>query len=57
MQRAGRQRLRLWPSAQLRGLFESHPRTSAIAMVAPLDETASLPERNGPNEVALLDHI
>lgn len=57
MQRAGRQRLRLWPAGQLRGLFESHERTSAIAMVAPLDETAPLPERNGPTELALIDHI
>jgi hypothetical protein len=57
MQRAARQRLRLWPAAQLRGLFESHQRQSAIAMVAPLDETAPLPERNGPAELALLDHI
>ncbi|MCA1827004.1 MAG: GNAT family N-acetyltransferase [Myxococcales bacterium] len=57
MQRAGRQRLRLWPAGPLRGLFESQPRTSAIAMIAPLDETASLPERNGPTELALLDHI
>ena len=57
MHRAGRQRLRLWPAAQLRGLFESHDRMSAIAMIAPLDETAPVPERKGPNELALLDHI
>ena len=57
MQRAGRQRLRFWPVAQMRGLFEPQERTSAIAMIAPLDDTAPLPERNGPTELALLDHI
>ena len=57
MQRTGRQRLRLWPASQLRGLFESRERTSAIAMVAPLDHTAPVPERGGPTELALLDHI
>lgn len=57
MQRAGRQRVRLWPAGQLRGMFESHQRTSAIAMIAPLDDAASLPERSGPAELALLDHI
>ena len=57
MQRGGRQRLRFWPVAQMRGLFEPQERTSAIAMIAPLDDTAPLPERNGPTELALLDHI
>ncbi len=57
MQRAARQRLRIWPAAGLRGLFEEAERTSAIAMIAPLDETAPLPDRGGPAELALLDHI
>jgi hypothetical protein len=57
MQRAGRPRLRLWPSAQLRGLFAESERTSAIAMVAPLAADAPLPEQGGPGELALLDHI
>jgi hypothetical protein len=57
MQRAARQRLRIWPSAGLSGLFEAAERTSAIAMIAPLDETAPLPDRGGPAELALLDHI
>ena len=57
MHRAGRQRLRLWPASQLRGLFESQQRASAIAMLAPLDDSAPLPDRSGPAELALLDHI
>lgn len=57
MQRASRPRLRLWPAAQLRGLFSSSERTHAIAMLAPLDDTAPLPASGGPAEVALLDHI
>ncbi|MGZ6143124.1 MAG: GNAT family N-acetyltransferase [Myxococcales bacterium] len=57
MHRAGRQRLRLWPAGQLRGLFESKARTSAIAMIAPLDDLAPLPGKGGPTELALLDHI
>jgi hypothetical protein len=57
MQRAGRTKLRLWPAGQLRGLFADGERTSALAMVAPLDDTATLPERGGPAELALLDHI
>lgn len=57
MQRAGRLRLRVWPAAQLRGLFAATERNSAIAMVAPLDDTAPMPERGGPAELALLDHI
>jgi hypothetical protein len=42
---------------QLRGLFSTTGRTSAQAMVAPLDETAPLPEQGGPTEMSLLDHI
>jgi len=57
MQRAARQRLRFWPAGQLRGLFPAADRTSAIAMVAPLDDTVPLPEKAGPSELALLDHI
>lgn len=57
LQRAGRTRLRLWPAGQLRGLFKASARTSAIAMLAPLDDLAPLPEEGGPAELALLDHI
>jgi hypothetical protein len=57
MQRAGRPRLRLWPAAQLRGLFAESERASAIAMVAPLTADAPVPEAGGPAELALLDHI
>jgi GNAT superfamily N-acetyltransferase len=56
MQRTGRIRLRLWPAAQLRGLFATQDRRSSIAMVARLAEGAVLPERGGPTELALLDH-
>jgi GNAT superfamily N-acetyltransferase len=56
VQRTGRVRLRLWPAAQLRGLFPSTDRGSSIAMVAPLSDSAVLPERRGPTELALLDH-
>ncbi len=57
MQRAGRKRMRIWPASRLRGLFTSSARTSAIAMIAPLTGTAPLPDRGGPAELALLDHI
>ena len=57
MQRTGRPRLRAWPAGQLRGLFAAPERKSAIAMIAPLDETATLPERGAATELALLDHI
>jgi GNAT superfamily N-acetyltransferase len=57
MQRAGRQRLRVWPSARLHGLFETLARSSAIAMIAPLGDIATLPGRGDPTELALLDHI
>ena len=57
MQRAGRQRLRFWPAARLRGLFPAAERTSALAMIAPLDGTVPLPDKGGPAELALLDHI
>jgi GNAT superfamily N-acetyltransferase len=56
MQRTGRARLRLWPTAQLRGLFAAAERRSSIAMIAPLTDRPALPERGGPNELALLDH-
>lgn len=55
MQRAGRVRLRYWPVSQLRGLFPASERRSSIAMIAKLSD-ASLPERGGPTELALLDH-
>ena len=56
MQRTGRIRLRLWPAAQLRGIFTATERRSSIAMVASLADGALLPERGGPTELALLDH-
>ena len=57
LHRTGRPRLRLWPAGMLRGLFEAPERSTAIAMVAALDDTAPLPERDAPTELALLDHI
>jgi len=57
MQRTGRIELRLWPAGQLRDLFAAAERTTALAMVAPLANSAPLPERGGPTELALLDHI
>src|SRR5260370_240039 len=54
---AGGQRLGAWPGGGLGGLFTASERASAIAMVAPLEESAPLPERGGPAELALLDHI
>ena len=57
VQRVGRTRLRLWPAGQLRGLFAAPARTSAVAMIAPLDGVAPLPEAGSPTELALLDHI
>ena len=57
MQRTARIRLRLWPAGQLRGLFAAPERKSAIAMIAPLDSAAPLPERGAPTELSLLDHI
>jgi ribosomal protein S18 acetylase RimI-like enzyme len=57
MQRTARQRLRAWPAGGLRGLFTASARASAIAMVAPLEAAAPLPDRGGPAELALLDHI
>jgi GNAT superfamily N-acetyltransferase len=56
MQRTGRIRLRLWPAAQLREVFTTTERRSSIAMIARLAESAVLPERGGPAELALLDH-
>src|SRR5207248_2518048 len=57
LHRAGRTRLRLWPAGQLRELFDAPDRHTAIAMLAPLGGAASLPERGGPTDLALLDHI
>ena len=57
MQRTGRTRMRMWPAGQLRGLFAAPERKSAIAMVAPLDGAANVPERGAPTALALLDHI
>jgi len=55
--RSGRGRLRLWPAQQLRGLFRSRPRATAIAMVAPLRPDVDLPGTGVPAGLALLDHI
>jgi GNAT superfamily N-acetyltransferase len=57
MQRTARPRLRAWPAGQLRGLFAAPERRSAVAMVAPLDGMAAVPERGAPADLALLDHI
>lgn len=57
LDRAGRGSLRLWPAGQVRGLFEEEGRNSAVAMIAPLDGGAPLPERGGTTELTLLDHI
>jgi hypothetical protein len=57
LQRVGRNRLRIWPAAQLRHLFPAPERNSAVAMIAPLDPSVQLPERGGRTELALLDHI
>ena len=55
--RAGRTRLRLWPAGQLRGLFAAPERHTAVAMIAPLEGAFPLPERGGPADLSLLDHI
>ena len=55
--RSGRSRLRLWPAHQLRGVFRSQPRTTALAMVAPLRPEVKLPRAGAPAGFALLDHI
>ncbi|HZR10693.1 MAG TPA: GNAT family N-acetyltransferase [Myxococcales bacterium] len=55
--RVGRTRLRLWPAGQLRGLFAAPDRTSAIAMIAPLQPGVALPEAGGVTDLSLLDHI
>jgi len=57
LHRAGRLRIRFWPAGQLRGLFPAASRTSAIAMIASLDDGAPLPGRGAPTELSLLDHI
>jgi hypothetical protein len=57
LERVGRTHLRLWPAGQMRELFEAEDRTAAVAMIAPLDGTAALPERGGATELTLLDHI
>jgi GNAT superfamily N-acetyltransferase len=57
LHRVGRTRLRIWPAAQLRGIFPAPERNTAVAMIAPLDPSAPLPERGGKTELALLDHI
>ncbi|HTO97014.1 MAG TPA: GNAT family N-acetyltransferase [Myxococcales bacterium] len=57
VQRVGRTRLRLWPTGQLRGLFSAPDRSTAVAMIAPLDGVGPLPEAGGPTELTLLDHI
>ena len=55
--RSGRPRVRLWPAQQLRGLFRSRPRGTALAMVAPLRPDVKLPGAGGQAGFALLDHI
>src|SRR4051812_41556589 len=55
--RSGRSRLRLWPSHQLRGLFRTHPRSSALAMVAPLRPDVVVSASGARADLALLDHI
>jgi GNAT superfamily N-acetyltransferase len=55
--RAGRPRLRLWPSSQLRGRYAEGPRAGAIAMIAPLRPGVALPAADEPAEFSLLDHI
>ncbi|MFL5311519.1 MAG: GNAT family N-acetyltransferase [Myxococcales bacterium] len=55
--RSGRSRLRLWPAQQLRGLFRSRPRATALAMIAPLRPEVNLPGPGAPSGFALLDHI
>jgi len=57
LQRVGRSRVRLWPAAQLAGLFAAAERNTALAMIAPLNGNAGVPERGAPAELALLDHI
>jgi GNAT superfamily N-acetyltransferase len=57
LERVGRSRVRLWPAGQLAGVFAAPERTTALAMVAPLDEAAPVPERGAPTDLALLDHI
>ena len=55
--RSGRQRIRLWPSHQLRGLFPARPRASALAMVAPLRSDVAVSPSGARADLALLDHI
>ncbi|HET7788364.1 MAG TPA: GNAT family N-acetyltransferase [Myxococcales bacterium] len=57
LHRTGRLRVRFWPAGQLRALVPESERSAAIAMLAPLDDTAPLPGRGAPTELALLDHI
>jgi hypothetical protein len=57
VQRVGRTRVRLWPAGQLRGLFATTERATALAMVAPLTPGVSLPDAAGAADLALLDHI
>ncbi len=57
LERAGRIHLRLWPAGQMRDLFKVEDRTTAVAMIAPLDGNATLPGRGGATELTLLDHI
>ncbi len=54
--RSNRPALRVWPAHQLRGLWEERPRTTAVAMVAPLGR-GPCPEAGAAAELALLDHI
>jgi GNAT superfamily N-acetyltransferase len=57
LQRVGRSRLRFWPAGQLEGLFAAPERTSALAMIGPLNQAAPLPGSGAPTDLALLDHI
>ena len=55
--RSGRTSLRVWPSHQLRGLWAAQPRTSAVAMLAPLRPEAPVPDAGDVADLTLLDHI
>ena len=55
--RSGRTKLRVWPAAQLRGLYPAEPRASALAMFAPLSQGAPPPAPDAAVDFALLDHI
>ncbi|MBS2026243.1 MAG: GNAT family N-acetyltransferase [Deltaproteobacteria bacterium] len=55
--RSNRARIRVWPAHQTRPLWPFSPRSSAIAMIAPIKATVRLPPAGTRAELALLDHI